>query len=103
MASYKRRDLSDKKWKTIEPYCEWLMIDSSHIKVHPHVSGAKGGNQDMDRSKGGSIQRYIWPWMRMVCHSEQLLQKEPKQIAKKFSLWLREWKGKLYSEIGPLT
>jgi transposase len=36
-----------------EPDFEWLMIDGSHIKVHPHAAGAKGGNQDMDRSKGG--------------------------------------------------
>ena len=32
----------------------WLMIDASHIKVHPHGVGAKGGNQDMERTKGGS-------------------------------------------------
>jgi transposase len=40
------------------PDFEWLMIDSSHIKVHPHAAGAEGGNQDMSRTKGGSIQRY---------------------------------------------
>ena len=65
------------------PDFEWLMIDASHIKVHPHASGAKGGNQDMSRSKGGSIPRYIWPWMRMVCRSEYLLQQVPQQIAYK--------------------
>jgi len=32
---------------------EWLMIDASHIKVHPHAAGARGGNQDMSRTKGG--------------------------------------------------
>ncbi len=26
-----------------EPDMEWLMIDASHVKVHPHASGAKGG------------------------------------------------------------
>jgi transposase len=36
-----------------EPDYEWLMIDASHIKVHPHASGAKGGNQEMSRTKGG--------------------------------------------------
>jgi len=41
-----------------EPDYEWLMIDASHIKVHPHATGAVGGNQDMDRTKGGSIPRY---------------------------------------------
>lgn len=62
------------------PDFEWLMIDASHIKVHPHASGAKGGNQEMARTKGGSIPRYIWPWMRMVCRSESLSQKVPQRI-----------------------
>jgi len=62
---------------------EWLIIDASHVKVHPHAAGAKGGNQDMARTKGGSTQRYIWPWMRMVCQSEYLLQKVPELIAQK--------------------
>ncbi len=28
---------------------------------------------------------YIWPWMRMVCQSESLLQKVPERIVKKLS------------------
>ena len=68
-----------------EPDYEWLIIDASHIKVHPHAAGARGGNQDMARTKGGSTPRYIWPWMRMVCQSEFLLQKVPEQIVKKLS------------------
>lgn len=67
------------------PDMEWLMIDASHIKVHPHAAGAVGGNQDMAVTKGGSIQRYIWPWMRMVCRSESLLQRVPQLIAQKLS------------------
>ena len=39
-----------------DPDYEWLMIDASHIKVHPHATGAIGGNQDMGRTKGGSTQ-----------------------------------------------
>jgi len=66
-----------------EPDYEWLMIDASHIKVHPHAAGARGGNQEMSRTKGGSTQNYIWPWMRMVCRSESLLQKVPLTIALK--------------------
>lgn len=66
-----------------DPDYEWLMIDASHIKVHPHASGAVGGNQDMSRTKGGSTQKYIWPWMRMVCQSELLLQKVPNMTALK--------------------
>ena len=59
---------------------EWLMIDASHVKVHPDAAGARGGNQAMSRTKGGSTPRYIWPWMRMVCRSESLLQKVPRRI-----------------------
>ncbi len=66
-----------------DPDYEWLMIDASHIKVHPHAAGAKGGNQMMSRAKGGSTQNYIWPWMRMVCQSEYLLRKVPPRIALK--------------------
>ena len=58
-----------------------LMIDASHIKVHPHAAGAQGGNQAMNQTKGGSIPRYIWPWMRMAIRSESLLQRFPPLIA----------------------
>ena len=68
-----------------EPDYEWLMIDATHCKVHPHAAGAIGGNQDMGRTKGGSTRRYIWPWMRMVCQSELLLHRVPLLIAHKLS------------------
>ena len=86
-----RRWVKEDIWEKVlemlidEPDYEWLMIDASHIKVHPHAAGAKGGNQDMERTKGGLIPRYIWPWMRMVCQSEQLLQRVPQQIVSKQS------------------
>ena len=67
----------------VEPDFEWLIIDASHCKVHPHAAGAAGGNEAMSRTKGGSTQKYIWPWMRMVCRSELLLQKVPELIAKR--------------------
>ena len=67
----------------VEPNLEWLMIDASHIKVHQHGAGARGGNQDIGLTKGGATQRYIWPWMRMVCQSELLLQQVPQQIVQK--------------------
>ena len=66
-----------------DPDYEWLMIDASHCKVHPHASGAKGGNQDMNRTKGGSTQRYTWPWMRMVCRLGSLSLRVPELIVKK--------------------
>ena len=66
-----------------EPDMEWLMIDSSHCKVHPHAAGAVGGNEAMSRTKGGSTPKCIWPWMRLVCRSEFLLQKVPWLIARR--------------------
>ena len=64
-----------------EPDFEWLMIDASHVRVHQHASGARGGSQGIGRTKGDSTQRYTWPWMRMVCRSEYLLQQVPRRIA----------------------
>jgi transposase len=66
-----------------EPDYEWLMIDASHIKVHPHAAGAVGGNQEMDRTKGGLTRNYIWSWMRMVCRSEFLLHRVPWRIVRR--------------------
>ncbi|NHB86850.1 hypothetical protein C5471_03605 [Photorhabdus tasmaniensis] len=63
------------------------MIDASHIKVHLHAAGAKGGNQDMGRIKGDSTLRYIWTWMRMVCRSEFLLQVVLQLIVRKLATW----------------
>ena len=60
---------------------EWLMINASHVKVHPDAAGARGGNQAMGRTKGGSTPRYIWPWMRMVCRCDSLSLLVPQRIA----------------------
>lgn len=68
-----------------QPDYEWLMIDASHCKVHPHAADAKGGNQAMSRTKGDSTPKFTLPWMRMVCWSEYLLQKVPELIARKLS------------------
>jgi transposase len=69
----------------VDPDFEWLMIDASHCKAHPHAAGARGGNQGLGRTKGGSTQRYIWPWMRTVCRSEWLLQQVPLRIAQRLA------------------
>lgn len=66
-----------------EPDYEWLMIDASFCKVHPDAAGAKGGNQAMSRTKGGSTQKSISPSMHMVCRSSSLLQKGQEQTAAK--------------------
>lgn len=43
-----------------------LMINAGHIKDHLHGSGARGGKQDMAKTRGSSAPRYVWSWMRMV-------------------------------------
>ena len=46
---YRWRDIG--AWRKLleivsgEPDLEWLMIDASHIKAHPHAAGAKGGTK----------------------------------------------------------
>jgi len=66
-----------------EPDYEWLMIDASHVKVHPHATGAIDGNQDMERTKGGLTPKFTLRWMQMVTPSELLSQKVQQQIARK--------------------
>lgn len=66
-----------------DPDYEWLIIDASHCKVHPHAAGAKGGNQEMSRTKGGSIRNCTLLWMHMGCRSGSLLQKAQGQTARK--------------------
>lgn len=66
-----------------DPDFEWLMIDASHVKAHAHAAGAVGGNQAIGLTKGGETQKYIWPWMRMVCRSESLLRQVPWRIARR--------------------
>lgn len=65
------------------PDLEWLMMDASHVKVHQHATGARGGNQDMGRTKGGSTRKFTWPRMRMVIRSERLSQRVPERIAQR--------------------
>ena len=42
-----------------EPDFEWLMIDASYIKAHPHSAGARGGNQAIARTKGAEPQLHL--------------------------------------------
>ena len=68
----------------VEPDFEWLLIDASHCKVHPHAAGAAGDNEAMSRTKGGSTQKiYLAVDVCMVCRLELLLRKVPELIAKK--------------------
>ena len=64
---------------------EWVMIDATFIKCHMSACGAKGGNQEIAKSKGGSTQKYIWPWMRMVIPESSFLQMVSQLTAQKLS------------------
>ena len=60
-------------WQTVlealigKPEYALLMIDATHVKVHPDACGAVGGNQDMSRTKGGSTPRCIWRSAKTRC------------------------------------
>ena len=70
-------------WKnTHRRFCRWR---DKGTWEHVLAAGAKDGNQDMSRTKGGSTLKYIWPWMRMVCRSESLLQRVPVLISVRLS------------------
>jgi transposase len=71
-----------------EPDFEWLIIDAMHSKVHFHATGAVGGNDAMGVTKGGSTQKHIWPWMRMVCRCERLSLLLPKLIVRRLKTLL---------------
>jgi transposase len=59
-----------------DPDYEWLMIGTSR-------AGANGDGKDTDRAKTDPTPRYIWPWMRMVCRSELLLQEVPPLVVRR--------------------
>ena len=83
------------------PDYEWLMIDASHCKVHPHARRSKGGNQDMSRTKGAQHQDSPCPWIRLVCRSEQRLsQKAPELIARRLYTYRRNRRPNLLADRG---
>ena len=41
------------------PDFEWIMIDASHIKVHPHAAGAKGGSGTVYNKRGLSTKIHL--------------------------------------------
>lgn len=54
------------------PGYEWLMMD---------LRAGKKRRRSMRRVKGASIQKYVLPWMRMVCRSSLLLHKVQQKIS----------------------
>jgi transposase len=67
-----------------EPGYEWLMmvdVNGYCETHHLHATEIQGNSNDMSQRE--STTRYIWPWMRMVCRSELLLQRLPEQLVQK--------------------
>ncbi|MDR2778715.1 MAG: IS5 family transposase [Puniceicoccales bacterium] len=63
-----------------KPYMQWVMVDSTHVKVHLHGTGARRGSQAMARTKGGSTRNYMWPWIRLAIRLESLQRKVQNRI-----------------------
>lgn len=66
-----------------EPDFEWLLMEPRHIKTFQHVTYTAGGKKELARANEVSKAKYVWPWMRMVCQSEVLLQQVPQVIMRK--------------------
>lgn len=64
-----------------EPDYEWLMIDATHIKVHPQAAGARGGNQAMGVTKGGSTASCISLLMPTACRCASCSRPAPRPTA----------------------
>ena len=60
-----------------DPDYEWLMIDASHCKVHPHAAGAKGGNQDKSLTKGGSTPKFTFRGFVWVASQSSYQRRHP--------------------------
>ena len=86
-----------------DPDPAWLMNDAGHCRVHPHAAGARGGNRDMIRAKGGSTQNRIWLRMRMVCRSGLLPHGARQRIALGQSLRLTDLRRKDFWRTGAAT
>ncbi len=52
---WRDRGVWEQLWDTVveDPGFEWLLIDASYVKVHPHGSGARRCNQAVGRTQGG--------------------------------------------------
>ena len=57
-----------------EPDFEWLMIDASHCKVHPHAAGPEAATRGWDEQKGAQQQNTFgrgcaWYASQSCCYS----------------------------------
>ncbi len=57
-----------------EPDFAWLITNA------PHAAGSVKGKRKKKMAKRSSKARYLWPWMRMVCQSDLLVQLIPQRV-----------------------
>ena len=50
-----------------DPDYEWLMIDASYIKAHPHSAGARAATKPLPAQKGAQQQSCTWRWTPTEC------------------------------------
>lgn len=64
-----------------EPDFQWLLSapGGDSIPAPPDVHSNPHGKTD-------TAARYVWPWMRLVCQSETLLQKIPQRLMERICL-----------------
>lgn len=67
------------------PGFEWLMIDASHAKNLISPVREKKSNQSVAKMNNIPATRYAWPWMRLICRSECLLQRIPRKVIRVLS------------------
>jgi transposase len=65
-----------------DPDHAWLITGANSAKAPPHDAQARKDHrhQAMRRAQEEQADRYAWPWLRLVCRSEGLLQKLPARI-----------------------
>lgn len=62
------------------PEFEWLVTGNCQYDDSRYSSEVKEGKREGGETRRGQGPRCAWPWMRMICRSELLLQRIPQRI-----------------------
>lgn len=61
-----------------EPDFEWLMVEATPVRAQ--AQAVESGEPDSETHGDTLPPRYIWPWMRLICQYDSLLQRMPQRI-----------------------
>ena len=64
-----------------DPDFEWLMTGATYVEARRSGTGICGGSEGAGCTKGSSMPRCTWPWMRMVCRSDSSLREVSRRTA----------------------